>query len=177
MAMDTLHDLYVDELKDLYSAENQIIKALPSMVKAADSDDLKRALQAHLNVTKGHVDRLSQILSNLGESGKGKKCVGIEGVLAEGKEILKEKGEPDVVDAGIIGAAQKVEHYEIASYGTARTHAETLGHSQAANLLQQTLEEEKEADQSLTQLAESSVNPMAANEDQQENQPVKTTAW
>ncbi|HZQ05791.1 MAG TPA: ferritin-like domain-containing protein [Anaerolineae bacterium] len=162
MALENLHDLYVEKLKDLYSAENQILKALPKMIKSADSEELARALQEHYNVTEGHVRRLEQIASNLGESPRGKKCVGMEGLLEEGKELLKEKVEPEVLDAGIIGAAQSVEHYEMAGYGTARAFAQMLGHQQAAQMLQQTLDEEKDADKTLTMLAENMINRMAA---------------
>lgn len=169
MALETLRDLYVDKLKDLYSAENQIIKALPRMIKGATSPELQRALQEHLNVTETHVQRLDEIISNLGERAKGKKCVGMEGVLGEGKELFQEKIDPEVLDAGIIAAAQSVEHYEIAGYGTARTWAQLLGHQEAAELLQQTLDEEKDADQTLTGLAESMVNEMAADQNEMQD--------
>jgi len=163
MAIETLHDLYVDELKDLYSAENQILKALPRLIKAANSDELRTALEAHAKVTEKHAQRLEKIVGNLGEKPTGKKCVGMEGVLEEGKELFKHEVEPDVMDAGIIGACQKVEHYEIASYGTARAHAKQLGHREAASVLMQTLNEEKQADDTLTKIAESAVNAMAVN--------------
>ncbi|HZQ06285.1 MAG TPA: ferritin-like domain-containing protein [Anaerolineae bacterium] len=169
MALQSLDDLYADKLKDLYSAENQILKALPKMVKAADTPELGQALQEHYNVTQGHVQRLEQIAMNLGIKLRGKKCVGMEGLLEEGKELLQEKADPDVMDAGIIGAAQSVEHYEIAGYGTARAFAQMLGMRDAANLLQQTLDEEKEADQTLTRIAENMVNQRAAeSEDEDE---------
>lgn len=163
MSLDSLHQLYVDKLKDLYSAEKQIIRALPSMIKAANSPKLQTALQDHLRVTEGHAQRLEKITDNLGASPRGKKCAGMEGLLEEGKELLQEKPEPDVLDAGIIAAAQSVEHYEIAGYGTARTWAELLGDQTGARLLQQTLDEEKEADKSLTGLAKNNINAMAKN--------------
>jgi ferritin-like metal-binding protein YciE len=160
-----LGELLVDQLKDLYSAENQIIKALPKMAKAATSPDLKRAFERHLEETRRQVDRLNQIGETLGVKLTGKKCKGMEGLIEEGKEVIEEGFEEDVLDAGLIGAAQKVEHYEIAGYGTARTHAEMLGHSKVARLLQQTLDEEGAADKKLTQLAESVVNVEAATAD------------
>jgi ferritin-like metal-binding protein YciE len=158
MQIDTLQKLYEDELKDLHSAERQIIQALPRMIKAASSEELKAALTEHLEVTKQQLARLDQIFEKLGKRGAGKKCKGMEGVLADGKELLEEDIAPEVLDAGIISAAQHVEHYEMAGYGTVRTYAELLGDKQAAKLLQQTLEEEKEADAKLTQLAESTIN-------------------
>jgi ferritin-like metal-binding protein YciE len=153
MKMDSLRELYVDELEDLYSAENQIIKALPKMIRGASSKQLKAGFQEHLEQTKGHVQRLETIFKELDESPKGKKCKGMEGVIADGAELLEEDAEPEVLDAGLIGAAQHVEHYEIAGYGCVRTYAELLGESKAAKLLQQTLDEEKETDQKLTELA------------------------
>jgi len=182
MALDTLRDLYVDKLKDLYSAENQIIKALPRMIKGATSMELQHALQDHLSITETQSQRLEEIISNLGERAKGKKCVGMEGVLEEGKELFKEKIDAEVLDAGIIAAAQSVEHYEIAGYGTARAWAQLLGHEEAAELLQQTLDEEKEADHTLSALAETWINEMAEQEDEgedeEENQrELTTSAW
>lgn len=156
--MNPLGELLVDELKDLYSAETQIVKALPKMVKAASSPELKRAFERHLEETRRQVERLNQIGHDLDIRLTGKKCKGMEGLLEEGKELMDEDFEKDALDAGLIGAAQRVEHYEIAAYGTARTHAEVLGHSKAAKLLQQTLEEEGAADKKLTQIAESIVN-------------------
>jgi len=154
----TLDDLYTDMLKDLYSAEKQLVKALPKIAKNAQSPDLQKAFQEHLKQTEGHVERIERIFSDLGGSPRGKKCVGMEGLVAEGNELLQEDTEPDVLDAGLIAAAQKVEHYEIASYGTVRTWAERLGYNNAAQLLQQTLDEEGEANKKLTQIAESHVN-------------------
>ena len=153
-----LEDLYEDLLKDLYSAEKQLVKALPKMAKNADSPDLQRAFQDHLGQTEKHVERIERIFSDLGGSPRGKKCVGMEGLIEEGGELLKEDVEPDVLDAGLIAAAQKVEHYEIAGYGTARAWANKLGYSNAANLLQDTLDEESMANEKLTQLAESHIN-------------------
>lgn len=156
--MNTLEDLYIDLLKDLYSAEKQLVKALPKLAKNAQSPDLQRAFQEHLNQTEGHVDRIERIFSDLGGLPRGKKCVGMEGLVEEGNELLKEDVEPDVLDAGLIAAAQKVEHYEIASYGTARTWAQRLGYDHAARILQETLEEESMANEKLTRIAESHVN-------------------
>lgn len=165
MPLESLRDLYVDELKDIYSAENQILKALPRMAKKAGSDELRQAFEDHLKQTEGHVQRLEQIFENLGERAKGKKCMGMQGLIEEGKEIMQEEAELHVMDAALIGAAQKVEHYEIAAYGTARTHAELLGHHDAAKLLQRTLDEEGDADKLLTQIAESIVNERAAEQE------------
>ena len=157
-----LEELLVDELKDLYSAENQIIKALPKMAKAASSPELKRAFERHLEETRRQVERLNQIGEALDIRLTGKKCKGMEGLIEEGKEIMEEDLDDNAIDAGLIGAAQKVEHYEIAGYGTARTHAELLGHSKVAKLLQQTLDEEGATDKKLTALAESIINVEAA---------------
>jgi ferritin-like metal-binding protein YciE len=153
MKMENLKDLFLDELKDIYSAENQITKALPKMAKTAKSPDLKKGFELHLEQTKGQIARLEQIFDELGESPKGKKCHGMEGLLEEGKELMGEDAEPEVMDAGLISAAQRVEHYEIAAYGTVKTYAELLGMSKAAKLLDETLKEEKDTDQKLTGLA------------------------
>ena len=153
-----LEELLIDELKDLYSAENQIVKALPKMAKAASSPELKRAFERHLEETKRQVERLNQIGEQLEIKLTGKKCKGMEGLIEEGKEIIEEDLDEDATDAGLIGAAQKVEHYEIAAYGTARTHASLLGYNKVAKLLQQTLDEEGNADKKLTALAESVIN-------------------
>ncbi len=153
MRMEDLKDLFVDELKDLYSAENQITKALPKMAKTASSPDLKQGFELHLEQTKGQIARLEQIFEELGESPKGKKCHGMEGLLEEGKELMGEDAEPEVMDAGLISAAQRVEHYEIAAYGTVKTYAELLGMSKASKLLEETLSEEKETDKKLSGLA------------------------
>jgi ferritin-like metal-binding protein YciE len=153
-----LEELLVDQLKDLYNAENQIVKALPKMAKAASSPELKRAFERHLEETRRHVERLDEIGAELDIKMTGKKCKGMEGLLEEGKEILEEDLDENVVDAGLIGAAQKVEHYEIAGYGTARAHATLLGYTKIAKLLQQTLNEEGATDKKLTHLAESIIN-------------------
>jgi ferritin-like metal-binding protein YciE len=154
----TLEDLYVDLLKDLYSAENQLVKALPKMAKSAQSSDLRKAFQDHLRQTEGQVKRIERIFSELEGSPRGKKCVGMEGLVEEGSEIMKEAADPNAMDAGLIAAAQKVEHYEIAGYGTARAWARHLGYNDAAKLLDQTLEEESMANELLTRIAESHVN-------------------
>lgn len=155
MKIDSLQKLYIEELRDLHSAERQIIQALPKMVKGATHPDLKAAFEEHLEVSKGHLARLDQIFDKLGKKGTGKKCKGMEGVLAEGKEMLEEDMLPEVLDAALISAAQHVEHYEMAGYGTVRTYAELLGETEAAKLLQQTLDEEGDADKTLTKLAQS----------------------
>src|ERR1700730_14092878 len=149
-----LKELYIDELKDLYSAESQLVKALPKMAKAASFDELRHGFEEHLEQTKGHVQRLEKIFQALGESPKGKKCKGMEGLIEEGSEVMEEDYEGSVLDAALIGAAQRVEHYEIAGYGTVRSMAETLGESDHVSLLEETLEEEKAADEKLTELAE-----------------------
>jgi ferritin-like metal-binding protein YciE len=150
--------LYVDELKDLYSAEKQLVKALPKMAKAANDPQLKEAFRTHLEETRGHVERLEQICRDLGVSPRGKKCVGMEGLIEEGNELIQEDPDPDVLDAGLINKAQHVEHYEMAGYGTVRTYARQLGFESQADLLQQTLDEEGKTDHLLTQLAESGIN-------------------
>lgn len=156
--MASLEDLYMDLLKDLYSAEKQLVKALPKMAKTAEATDLRKAFEEHLRQTEEHVTRIERIFSDLDGSPRGKKCVGMEGLIEEGNELMKENVEPDVLDAGLIAAAQKVEHYEIASYGTARAWAERMGYREAARLLQQTLDEESMANEKLTQIAESYIN-------------------
>jgi ferritin-like metal-binding protein YciE len=164
MSLDTLEKLYMNELRDLYSAENQLLKALPKMAKGASSPDLKDAFQKHLEQTKGHVERLEELFEQLDESPKGKTCQAMKGLIEEGSEILKEEGEESVRDAGMIVAAQKVEHYEIASYGSVRTFANLLGQDEAARLLQSTLDEESETNEILNRLAETVVNPEALTE-------------
>jgi ferritin-like metal-binding protein YciE len=158
-----LHDLFEDQIKDLYSAENQIIRALPKMAKNASNPQLAAAFEKHLEETRGHVTRLEQIAEELEFTPKGKKCKGAEGLIEEGKEVIEEFDE-DTLDAGMIGAAQKIEHYEMAAYGTARAHADLLGYRKAARLLQQTLDEEMRTDKKLTQLAEGIVNVEALQE-------------
>ena len=166
MKLQNLQRLYVNELRDLYSAENQLLKALPKMAKGASSNELKERFKEHLEQTKGHVDRLEQIFQQLEQSPKGKTCHGMKGLIEEGSEILKQDGEDSVLDAGIIVAAQKVEHYEIASYGSVRTFAKLLNQEEAARLLQSTLDEESETNEKLNQLAEGIVNPEAVIESQ-----------
>jgi ferritin-like metal-binding protein YciE len=161
MPLATLHDLMVHELKDLYSAEKQLVQALPKMAKAASSDELRKAIENHLAETEEQVTRIEQVLESFGESPRGQKCEGMEGLIEEGKTLLKEEADPDVMDAGIIVAAQKVEHYEIASYGAVCEYARIMGHTEALQLLEQTLEEEKNADQLLNQLAEGGINALA----------------
>lgn len=159
MKMNSLEELFIDNLKDLYDAEHQIIKALPKMVDAASSSDLKNGFQQHLNVTKEQVKRLEQIFTEMNQKPSGKKCLGMEGLIKEGQEVMTElKSDPDALDAGMIAAAQKIEHYEISGYGTARTYASTLGHQRAASLLEKTLQEESQTDEKLTRLAESHIN-------------------
>lgn len=162
MEVDTLRDLLVKELSDIYSAEKQLLKALPKMAKAASFPELRQAFEKHTQQTEGHVARLDDVFETLGEKPKRVKCKGMEGLIEEGSELLKEKGEPAALDAGMIAAAQRVEHYEIAAYGTARTYAETLGEDDAARLLQETLDEESETNEKLTKIAVSTVNPAAS---------------
>ena len=161
MKIDSLEKLYIEELRDLYSAEKQILKALPKMSKAATSPELKAGFDKHLEETRGHVERLEQIFEALGKSPKGKTCKAMEGLVEEGSELMKEDIEPAVLDAGLIAAAQRVEHYEMAGYGTVRTYAKLLKHADAAKLLQETLEEEAATDEKLTALAESEINLQA----------------
>jgi ferritin-like metal-binding protein YciE len=154
MEHQALKQLYIDELKDLYDAENRLVKALPKLAKAATSQKLRSGFEEHLEQTRGHVDRLEEIFEALGEKASGKKCAGMMGLIKEGEEMMEEDFAGDVMDAALISAAQRVEHYEIAAYGCVSTWAELLGESEASALLEKTLEEEKEADQKLTQLAE-----------------------
>jgi ferritin-like metal-binding protein YciE len=163
VALESLEDLYVEELKDLYSAEKQLVRALPKMRKAATNDELAQAFADHLEQTEEHVTRLEQIFDNLGRSPRGKKCKGMEGLLEEGKDVMHEDGEDDVIDAALISAAQRVEHYEMAGYGSVRTYALQLGYDDQARILQQTLDEEGAADKLLTQLAEGRINLDADN--------------
>jgi ferritin-like metal-binding protein YciE len=160
---ETLKELLVEELQDLYSAENQLLKALPKMAKAASNPKLKAGFEQHLKETKGHVDRLEKMCKALDEKPKGPKCKAMEGLIEEGEEIIKEHDDPEVLDAGLICAAQKVEHYEIASYGTARAWAELLNETQVVKLLEQTLDEEKATDEKLTKLAVSGINVEAVS--------------
>ena len=158
MKLETLKDLYIHELKDLYSAEKQIIKALPKMVKAATNKQLAAGFEEHFEQTKEHVARLEQILTSYDESTRGPKCQGMEGLIKEGEEMIEEDAEEEVRDAGLIAAAQRVEHYEMAGYGCARTYAELLGDPDSAQLLQTTLTEESDTDEKLTDLAKSVIN-------------------
>lgn len=167
MKIESLEDLLQDELKDLYSAENQLVKALPKMAKTAQSNDLRKAFEDHLEQTKNHVQRLEKACDELGFSPKGKKCVGMEGLIEEGTEVMSigSKDPASPMEAGMIGAAQKVEHYEIAGYGTAIAHARQLGFNNVAQTLERTLEEEKMTDEKLTKIAENRVNVRAAMQD------------
>ena len=158
MEMQDLEDLFVDQLRDLYNAEKQLVKALPKMAKKASDEELKQAFSTHLEETKGHVERLEQIFDQLGKRASGKTCKAMKGLVEEGQEAMEEDAEPEVLDAALIAAAQRVEHYEIAGYGTVRAYAKLLGNSEAAKLLQQTLDEEGETDKKLTKLAESTIN-------------------
>ncbi len=163
MKLNTLRDLYVEQLRDMYDAEKQLTKALPKMAKASTSPKLKEAFETHLRETEGHVKRLEQVFTALDMAPRGKKCKAMQGLIEEGSEMMEENGEPEVIDAGLIAAAQRVEHYEMAGYGTVRTYAQTLGEKQAATLLQQTLDEEKHADELLTQIAENTINVQATH--------------
>ncbi len=161
MALDSMDSLFLNELKDVYNAEKQIITALPKMAKAAESPDLAKAFTDHLQETKGHVTRLEQIFGLIDQPVRGKKCKGMEGLLEEGKEILEEEGEGSVIDAALISAAQRVEHYEMAAYGCLRTYAQLLELDEAVTLLEKTLSEEEAADQKLTKLADGGINASA----------------
>jgi len=161
MKLESLRDLYLEQLKDLYSAENQLVDALPKMADAASAPELKNAFREHLNQTRQHVERLEKIFQSLNQSPKGETCEGMKGLVKEGETMLKMKGEPEVIDAGLIAAAQRVEHYEIAGYGTVRTYAELLGEQESVRLLERTLQEEEETDEKLTEIAESRVNEEA----------------
>jgi ferritin-like metal-binding protein YciE len=158
MAMESMQDLYLHELKDLYSAEKQILQALPKMAAKANHNELRRAFEEHKATTDEHVRRLETIFDELGRKPGGKKCKGMEGLIEEGRELLEEDADPDVRDAALIGAAQRVEHYEIAGYGTARTYARQLGFNNHVELLQRTLDEEGQTDERLTKLAEGRIN-------------------
>ncbi|MEO6870820.1 MAG: ferritin-like domain-containing protein [Chthoniobacterales bacterium] len=165
MPLNSLHDLWIEEMRDLYNAENQLLKALPKMAKKASSPELKAAFESHLEETQGHVERLDQIFERLGKKPGGKTCKAMKGLVEEGSEMMKEKGPTSVIDAGIIAAAQRVEHYEMAGYGAARTFASILGEDEAEDLLQETLDEEGAANEKLTEIAESTVNEDAEEEE------------
>ncbi|WP_428937059.1 ferritin-like domain-containing protein [Fontivita pretiosa] len=158
MDMTSLQDLYLNELRDVLNAENQILKALPKMARKASSPELSQAFEEHLEQTRQHVQRLNRIFQNLGQTPRSRKCKGMEGIIEEGKDFMDEADSEQVLDAGLIATAQRVEHYEIAVYGTLRTYAQLLGDEEAARLLQQTLDEEGETDKKLTRLAESGIN-------------------
>lgn len=162
MQMTDLRDLFVEELKDLYSAEKQLVRALPKVIKSCENEELRQALEDHLAETEEQTQRLEGIFQRMGTTGRGKKCKGMEGLIEENKELMEEDADPDVMDAGLIVGCQKIEHYEIAGYGSAVTFAKLLGDEEAAQVLAQTLEEEKAADQRLTEIAESAINVQAA---------------
>ena len=163
LKLNSLRDLFIEELRDLYSAETQLVGALPKMAEAAASQDLASAFKHHLEETRGHVSRLESIFNQIGEKSSGETCEAMKGLIKEGEILVKAEGDPDVRDAGLIGAAQRVEHYEMAGYGTARSLALRLGDNQTAEILQQTLDEEGEADKKLTSIAESQVNVAATS--------------
>ena len=159
----TLHDAFIDELKDMYDAEKQLIKALPKMAKAASAPELRKAFEAHLEETRGQVERLDQVFETLDETARGKHCDGIAGIIEEGKKKMEEDLDDAAMDASLIAAAQKVEHYEMAAYGTLVAWAQGMGHNEAAMLLQETLDEEKAADEKLTSIGEGGINQEAAD--------------
>lgn len=173
--MEALEKLLKDELQDIYDAEQQLLKAIPKLIEAANSAELQQALKEHLSVTQNQVTRLEQVFSELGEKAQRKPCKGMAGIIAEGQEMLAEDLEEATMDAAIISAAQKVEHYEIASYGTVRTLAQTIGNNEVADLLDETLEEEKDADRLLTEIAEGSINVEAATEKNVGRSKTRTT--
>jgi ferritin-like metal-binding protein YciE len=170
MSLDTLHDLMVHELKDLYSAERQLIRALPRMSKNATSDELRTAFDEHLAETEEQVSRIEQILESFGETTGRQKCAGMEGLIEESKSLMEEEIDPEVLDAGLIVSAQKVEHYEIAAYGAVCEYARIMGHTDALRLLEQTLEEEKNADKKLNALAEGGINALAERDNNAESE-------
>lgn len=177
MAIDSLDSLFEDELKDIYDAEKQITKALPKMIKKAGAEELRTAFEEHLQQTEEHIDRLEQVFEQLEMPARGKKCVGMQNLIKEGQEMMAEAEDEDTRDALMIAAAQKIEHYEIAAYGTLRVWANLLGHEESASLFEETLEEEKETDQRLTLIAESVVNQAAADtEDEEEEERPRATA-
>jgi ferritin-like metal-binding protein YciE len=161
LKLTSLHDLFIDHLKDIHNAEKQVMQALPKMAKAAKSDQVRQAFEQHLEMTKGQVDRLERVFEMMGTSPGRKKCLGMQGLIQETEEFMGEDVDPSVMDAGLIANAQKVEHYEISAYGTVRSYAQMMGHNEAAKLLQQTLDEESRTDEMLTRLAETSANVKA----------------
>jgi ferritin-like metal-binding protein YciE len=170
MKIESLQQLYLEELRDIYDAENQLLKALPKMAKAAQNEELKAAFEQHLEQTEEHVERLNRVFEELDEKPKGTKCEAMKGLLDEGKKMMDETADEETLDAALIAAAQKVEHYEIGTYGTLRTWAELLGFDEQAELLQETLDEEKDTDENLTELAVSSINLEAAGEEAEEEE-------
>jgi ferritin-like metal-binding protein YciE len=182
MAEDTLHDAFLDELRDTYDAEKQLTKALPKLAKTATSAELRDAFESHLEETRGHVDRLDQVFQSLGEKPRGKHCEGIAGIIEEGKSIMEGDFDEVTMDACLIAAAQRAEHYEMAAYGTLVAWARSMGHDQAADLLEETLEEEKAADQKLSSIAEGGINQEAGeaahsedSEDEEDAEPAAAT--
>jgi ferritin-like metal-binding protein YciE len=178
----TLHDAFIDELRDCYDAEKQLTKALPKMAKSATSPDLREALESHLQETQGHVDRIEQIFGALDEKVRGKHCDGIAGIIEEGKAIMEEDFDENTMDAALIAAGQRAEHYEMAAYGTLIAWARAMGHTDIVNLLQDTLDEEKAADEKLTELAEGGINQEAADaahsegaDEEEEEAPVRSS--
>lgn len=176
MKINTLQDLYIEELRDIYNAENQLVKALPKVAEAASSEELRSAIEDHLDQTKEHVERLEQIFESLGESAKGKKCKAMEGLIEEANETMEEDIADAVLDAAIIAAGQRIEHYEISVYGTLATFAKLLGREDDADLLGQTLDEEKEADETLTDIAESTINVEASEGEEEEEEEEEPSA-
>lgn len=180
----TLHDAFLDELRDAYDAEKQLLKALPKMAKKATSEDLTGAFETHLEETRGHVDKLEQVFGALGEKVRGKHCDGIAGIIEEGKSVMEEDFDAQTMDACLIAGGQRAEHYEMAAYGTLVAWAQAMGHTEAAELLEEILEEEKAADEKLTELAEGGINQAAADEahpdedeaSEDEEPPAKSTA-
>ena len=162
MKIETMDDLFLEQIEDLYDAEKRLVKALPKMAEASSSDQLRRAFEMHLEQTKGQVERLDRIFGELGKKAKGETCEAMKGLIEEGEDTISNIQEPNLRDAGLIAAANRVEHYEIAAYGSAKAFAQMLGRTQAVSLLEQTLEEEKQADQKLTRLAETMVNQKAS---------------
>jgi ferritin-like metal-binding protein YciE len=178
MKINSLQDLYIEELRDIYNAETQLIKALPKVAEAANSDELRSAIEDHLEETKEHVERLDEIFGNLGSASKGKKCKAMEGLIEEANDLMEEEIADAVLDAAIIASAQRIEHYEISVYGTLATFAKLLGREDDADLLGQTLDEEKEADETLTDIAESTINVEAkeGSEETEEEEEESPTA-
>jgi ferritin-like metal-binding protein YciE len=175
MKLDTLQELYVEQLRDIYDAEQQLLKALPKMAKAATNQELVAAFEQHLEQTQEQVSRLDRVFEELGEKPKGHKCKAMLGLIEEGKELMGEKADQDVMDAGLICAAQKIEHYEIATYGCLRTYAEMLGFDEQADLLQETLDEEKDTDENLTELAVTCINLDAEDAEEGEEEEEEET--